>query len=488
MCYTTVAPDKPVRDQRGRDKKEKKVESVVEVKDRETLVITWAQNATPIHRGFVLGSLKALVNDLGAQMLVINGRYKNATSKWTASQENEQWWAPELKPFLHNQRTKLNKNLVLLGDVNIQPTAQYPLSGLEGFSHGESSILGHPKRELVVIPTPHQRLAKIMWTTGACTVENYTDSGAGKKGEFHHIIGALVVEIVDGKVFHIHDITARKDGAFCFFDKAYHPDGSIKPSGAYKALSVGDLHPPFSDPVVIAATFDDGGLVTRLNPAKIVLQDTLDCYAGNPHHKDEPFIAIAKQKSGMDNMAKEVDFTIDFVLDKVKGRQTYITSSNHDDMLRRWIKTNEWRKDPVNAVFYLETALYMAKNTVMTERGAFTPDPFHHWVNKRKQAHIHCLGMLDSLMVAGFELGLHGDKGPNGARGTIKNMAKIGVKVIDGHGHTPGVEGGHRRNGTSSYLSLEYTGPVSSWMNAHTAIDPMDKAHTHICINGDFWA
>ena len=37
-------------------------------------------------------------------------------------------------------------------------------------------------------------MAKIMTTTGACTLANYTSSRAGAGGEFHHCYGVLIVE------------------------------------------------------------------------------------------------------------------------------------------------------------------------------------------------------------------------------------------------------------------------------------------------------
>ena len=40
-------------------------------------------------------------------------------------------------------------------------------------------------------------LPKMMMTTGSCTVKNYTDSKAGKKGEFHHTLGFVIIEIKD---------------------------------------------------------------------------------------------------------------------------------------------------------------------------------------------------------------------------------------------------------------------------------------------------
>jgi hypothetical protein len=489
MCYRTTNPDAPFR---GRDMKPIKQEEKLEFrsilgKATKTFVITWAQNATPVHAGF-LRALGAYCRvNAGASLVVLPGRYKNATSRWTSSQENEQWWDKALTPFLHNQRTKLNKNLVLLGDINVQPTASGPVSGFESITHGESGILGHPKLQMVVVPTPHKRLPKIMTTTGACTVQNYTNSGAGKKGEFHHVIGAAVIELDHAGVFHLRHINASRDGSFCDLDRRYSGDGTVHDSGPYKGLIFGDAHPQFADPEVVRATFGAGGLVERLKPDTLVFHDLLDSYAVNPHHVGNPFIASAKRGAGNDNIAKEVQETISWLVSAAAGRKAVVVPSNHDDMLSRWIKNADWKYDPTNAEFYLETALHMLRGTKMTKTGTMTPDPFHYWIKRAKQKNIVPLQRNKSFTIAGIECSLHGHEGPNGARGSLKNLSKLGVKVVSGHSHTPGIEAGHYKAGTMTYLSLEYTGPIGSWLNAHVSIDPLGKRHIHICIGGKFW-
>ncbi len=481
-CYRTTNPDKPVT-----ETKIVKQEAKLEFKQRtgDIVVITWAQNATPVHKGF-LGALRGYQKHRAATIIVVPGRYKNATSRWTASQENEQWWDKALTPYLHNQRTKLNRNLVLLGDISTQPTATTPLSGFEGITHGESGILGHPKLQMAVIPTPHQRMPKILTTTGAVTVANYTDSKAGKKGDFHHVIGAVVVELVHGGLFHLRHINARGDGAFCDLDKAYYPDGTVLACGPYEGLVFGDAHARFADPQVVKATFGKKGLVEKLNPKTLVFHDLLDSYAVNPHHLGNPFIAVAKRKSGNDNMASEVAYTIDWLRRMTGSRHAVVVPSNHDEMFSRWMKRNDWLEDPTNAEFYLETALHMVRYSRMTNTGTATPDPFLYWLEKAKLKNVRGLKRNESFTIAGIECSLHGDQGPNGARGSLKNLSKLGVKVISGHSHTPGIEAGHYRTGTCTPLSLEYTGSVGSWLNAHVSVDPMGKRHLHICIDGKF--
>ncbi len=208
----------------------------------------------------------------------------------------------------------------------------------------------------------------------------------------------------------------------------------------------------------------------------------------NPHHAGNPFIAVAKRDTRLDDMWKEVDNTISWLLEKTGKRQAIIVPSNHDDMMARWIRNTDWRGDPVNAEMYLETALHMVRGTVMTETGVRTPDPFHYWIAKRNAKNIRCLHRNESFTITDIECGLHGHEGPNGARGSLKNLSRLGVKVISGHSHTPGIEAGHYKTGTMTHLSLEYTGPVGSWLHTHCSIDPMGKRHLHTCIDGEFWS
>jgi hypothetical protein len=480
--YQTTDPNAPYR---GKGEPEKKLIFKQKIANR-TLVITWAQNATPVHAGF-FGALKAYCLENNAKLLVIPGRYKNPTSRWEESQRNMQWWMPELVPHLVNVRKLINKNLMLLADIHTQPTAVTPLSGFESITHAESGILGHPKLQMTVIPTPHKRLPKILTTTGAVTVKNYSDTKAGAKGDFHHVQGAVVVEFADHGVFHLRHLNARSDGAFCDLDKAYFPDGAVRTSGPYQGLVFGDAHARFADKSVVASTFGVGGLVDRLNPQQLVFHDLLDSYAVNPHHEGNPFLAAAKKSDDFNNIWTEVNYTIAWLNKVSKGRQAVVVPSNHDDMLSRWMKRCDWREDVENAEFYLETALHMVRGSRIANNGCETPDPFLYWVRKANLKNVRCLERNESFTIDDIECSLHGDQGPNGARGSLKNLSKLGVKVISGHSHTPGIEAGHYRTGTMTPLSLEYTGPVGSWLNAHVSIDPMGKRHIHICVDGRFW-
>ena len=463
------------------------------VQNATRFLVTSAQNATPEHEGFVsaLEAARKYYGEATTEIIVVPTRYKNPTSRWTESQENAEWWAPRLVPYLYNQRKKLNKNLVLLGDIKTRPTAESPLQGFETITHGESGILGHNKLQLRVIPTPQNRLPKILTTTGACTVPNYTDSKAGKKGEFHHILGAVMVEL-EGKRFHLRQINAKSDGSFMDLDREFRPDGTVVQKAFSLGLVMGDTHVRFIDPKVERATFGPGGIIEALNPNVLVYHDLLDGYSVNPHHRRnaDPFLEQAKFQADMQNVRDEVIEAINFVVDRTAERESVVVSSNHTDFLRRWLIDIDWRKDPRNAEFYLQMALHLVRNAKMTPHGAEYPDPFAYWMEQflgePPDTCISCIGKDESFMLADIECGFHGDHGPNGAKGTMSNLAKLGVKIIDGHSHTPGIEHGHYRVGTSTALKAEYTQGPSSWLNTHCLVYSNGK-RSLINIIDDHW-
>lgn len=447
-------------------------------------VVTAAQNATPINEPFFQSLLTyCKVND--AQLVVIPYRYKNPTSMWTANNKKDDWWAPELKPYIMAVRTPVGPHTVILADIMTQPTASSPLDGFETLVGAHSAIIGHPKLELKTIPTPQAKLPKILTTTGACTVKNYVPGKAGKKAEHHHTFGACVLEL-DGDVFHMRQLNAVDDGSFMDLDREYRGESwSVIEHAA--ALVLGDLHEEFLCPEVAAATFGEGGIVDVLRPKKIVYHDVHDFYSANHHHKHEVFIKYAKFHSGASNVKKALEKTFATIDSFTRpGIENIFVPSNHPDALARWVKETDPRLDPENCVFWSQTFEAMCLGSRMTNSGAQTIDPFAHWGMKmlKHGAQARFLARDESMTVERIEIGYHGDKGPNGARGSRKGFSRIGVKTVIGHSHSPGICEGTYQTGTSSQLRLEYNSGPSSWLNTHCVIYPNGKRSLINIING----
>jgi hypothetical protein len=445
-------------------------------------LITAAQNATPVHAPF-FAALQRAAQHLGAELVVIPLRYKNPTS--LAAPRDQEWWAPSVVPYLFNARKKLCENLVLVGDVKTQPTASSPLSGFESLTGAESCIIGHPKMQFRSVPVPTGRFPKVLTTTGVCTAANYTDTRAGKLGEFHHFLGAVLVEI-DGRKFHLRQLNAdKRDGSFIDLDTLYTATG-VRRAPPALGLVMGDTHTRFICPQVDRATFGEGGIIETLDAQTLVFHDLIDGYATNPHHLGDPFIAQAKRRGGLGSVREEVEHVAAFLQARVGKRQAIVVSSNHDNFLARWIARTDWRQDPGNAEFYLATAQAMLASAKLTPRGAEYVDPFEHWMKQLAGANVRCLRLDESFKLADIECSLHGHQGPNGARGSLRNLSRLGARVISGHSHTPGIQEGHYQVGTSTPLRLEYTHGPSSWLNTHCVVYANGKRALITIIDGEW--
>ncbi len=483
-CYSTVGDPSVVKKQDGSTERKGPPPKFKRPLDSKIFVVTAAQNATPLHEAF-WASLLQYCEFRNAELMVIPIRYKNATSRWTESQANAEWWLehPELderplQKYLWNVRKDLNKNITVLGDIKVQPTAASPLTGFEGITHGESGILGHTKLQLKVVATPQGKYPKILTTTGACTVKNYTDTRAGKLGEFHHTLAAVVVE-VDGPRFHLRQINAKSDGTF--YDLDYLYDGSKRKPVQYSgvpAIVMGDTHVEGIDPVVEKATFGD--MIPFFRPRRLFWHDLEDGGSVNHWAAKNPLVTGARYYAQQGSASEEFYDALAFVAERTPtGAESVIVASNHNDWLHRWILDRDWKTlSPKDRGFYLKVAskLYAQASLISGDEAerlnAFIMLAKEHFANV---PNIKVLDYEESAVVEGVECGFHGHFGPNGSRGSARNMRRIGVKSIIGHSHTPAIEEGCYQVGTSTKLTRGYTHGPSSWLNTHCLIYPNGK-------------
>ena len=178
-------------------------------------VITSAQSCTDINEGFWL-ALNRYCLEHEAELCVVPYSYNAGSS--------EKWWHPWTEPFLETKRRKLANGLQLMTDYTRAPTTQNPLASRDGCTGSDSGIFPHAKVALKPVPTPSEDLPKLLWTTGSLTKPRYTDSAAGKLGEFHHTYGALAVHVEKGK-FHVRNLIADDAHGFYDLDTYYTPRG-----------------------------------------------------------------------------------------------------------------------------------------------------------------------------------------------------------------------------------------------------------------------
>jgi hypothetical protein len=362
-----------------------------------------------------------------------------------------------------------------MSDVKIQPTAVDPMTGLQGMSGINSCVFGSPKVHMETIPVLEGNLPKMMMTTGACTLKNYTDSKSGKKGEFHHTLGFVVIEIKDSNTFFSRQVTATDDGDFC--DLYYKvEDGEVSKLNSVAAAILGDIHYGQHDERVISKTLD---LFKDLKPDHVVLHDVFDGLSINHHESKDPFIQYQRELDGSNSLRGEVDS----MLDGLKSFEEYnviIVRSNHDDFLDRWLKGTDWRKASTmkNSIEYMEYSALLLKGEA--------PNGVIPYLINVKYPKYKTLGRSDSLVVKGWELGQHGDIGSNGSRGSLLQFRKLNTKIVVGHYHSPGRKDGALAVGTSTKLRVNYNIGPSGWLQSHVIIHHDGKAQHINFIKGEF--
>lgn len=439
---------------------------------KKRFLVSWAQSDTSVHKGF-LKNMEAYAEYIDAELLIIAGRYKSPTSLSSskALKDKEKniknTWDNSVLPYLDANRHNLHKHLVVLSDVKIQPTASTPLTGLNSITGLESCIIGHPRVQLRSLPVIEGYPNKLVLTTGAITIPNYTDSAIGKKSEFHHQFGFTVVEL-DNDIFHVRQVTADKKGDF--YDLMYcAKSGKICICNEEApALIFGDLHLYEECKESVNASFN---MAELLKPKKIFLHDLANGHSVSHHEQRDPFILLGREEDGTWRLQEELDNLVEWF--KNYPQYEFISvQSNHNEFIDRWLRSEDWRKVK-NKKLYLEFANVTAQG--------LAPKGIIAYYLQDKVKNLYSLGLDESYNILGFELGMHSHVGVHGSKSSPIQLKNLPVKSVVGHSHVPNRIDGSLTVGTLTKLRVGYNRGASGWLNSNVVIYPNGKAqHIHI--------
>jgi hypothetical protein len=450
-------------------------------KQKKRFIITWAQNNTPVHKKF-LKNIEAYAKHIDADIHVIAGRYKNPTSVWSNQQENNEFWDSAVLPYLDANRHDIHKYVSILSDIKIQPTAVNPMTGMQALSGVNSCIFGSPKVQLEMIPVLENNEPKMMLTTGAVTQNNYTDSKSGKVGDFHHTFGFCIVEIKDDEVFFVRQVTAE-DKSGSFSDLYYSvKNGLVERLDTISAIVLGDIHFGHHDQKVIDSTIK---MLNKITPKHVVLHDVFDGNSISHHEMKDPFIQYGKEIAGTNDLNKEIELMMDGLDQFSDFENVVIVRSNHDDFLDRWLKNEDWKKQPT----FKNSRLYMQLSDMLLEQYGTDPSRVSGVIPaliKKRFPKFKTLNRSSSYRVKDWELGQHGDMGSNGSRGSLLQFRKLNTKIVVGHYHSPGRKDGALAVGTSTKLRVGYNSGASGWLQSHVIIHNDGKAQHINFIRGEF--
>lgn len=434
---------------------------------RKFYIITWEQNETPIHQDFY-NNILAYKDFLNAELSVILGRYKNPTSVFTDLKEDN--WNEQTRPYWDAREHNIHKHLKILANIKISPTRKYPLTGVQDLSDGKTVIVGHPKLHLKVEPSLSNYPDRMIFTTGAITLPNYTDSAAGVIGEGSHKFGFVIVEIESEDVFFVRQVEAEEDGSF--IDLCYEVRNQ-KVNKINKALGLvcGDTHLGRLNPFID----EQNDLICNyFNVDNVVLHDIVDGESCNNHKIKSPIEQFKRYEKGEHLIHKELENLSSWVDSKLQFKPV-IPQANHNSRFDR-ILEEDWRKDIHNAMFYLEFTKKVLDGTV-------TEGVVAYWLKYNFGDKVITLKHTDSFKIGKYECSQHGDNGSNGAKGSPVTFRNLGIPIILAHTHTPYRADDTLYVGTNTDLLLDYNQKgSSSWKHCNILIAKNGIAQ-HIIFN-----
>ncbi|BAV80856.1 gp05 [Vibrio phage RYC] len=455
-------------------------------------VITSAQNNTHIHEKF-FNSLMGFCEANDAELMVSPFYYNLSGFQNLGKnhdQEEEVWFDTRIQPYLTNDSIQLAKGLVFCGELNILPTRVNPISGYHSYTGDQSGIIPHAKLQLESLPTPMGDPAKLMYTTGAITQRNYIPKSAGQKAEWHHTFAALYVYVDEDGDWFVRQLNAESDTG-CFYDLVNHytPKGKDENEYVISAVNLGDIHvDKLRKEVADMCWGGTDSLLGYLAPEHVFIHDIHDHARRNHHNIKDPYFLFQQFVGGKESVRDEVKKTVDILEDIAKiSERVIVVESNHDLALERWLKEQDYRRDPVNAEFFLDMQLTNYQTMAAGEKLQTFKTACEKVAEGGLPPNIRFLTTDEQYRLHGIEFGQHGHNGNNGARGSTRAFQMQGIKFNIGHQHSCGIKDGVYVSGACVIeTDAGYTKGGSSWSISHIVTYPNGKRAIITCKNGKF--
>lgn len=448
-------------------------------------IVTSAQNNCPVHEPF-LQNLEALAREVDAEILVGYTIYDRAGYRGVVREGGYRpnrsiWWDQRTRKYAANHRHRLHRRLAFCGELDVLATAKKPLSGLQSYCGRSSILVPHNRFAMQIVPSRKGQMPKEMHTTGSVTRPKFVQRKTGQVAQFHHVLGALLVEVAENGYFYVHHLNAEEDGSFYWLDM-HVVDGWVRSrTRPLAALIAGDIH---AEKMHWENFLDLKEVVKWAEPEKVILHDLIDFTSRNHHNIKDPVFRVNQQhRTVWEDLVAGQD-VLKSVKEIVPQAEVVVARGNHDEALEKWIKTTDWRDDPQNAETYLSLALHMVRAADLYMSG--NAPPLLAWAIDARRKLATWLGPDDSFELHGIECGMHGHYGANGARGSTAHFARLGFRTFTAHSHTPAIVDGAYTVGVAGNLDLGYNKGPSSWMHTHGIIYPTGK-RAFLHVKGGAW-
>ncbi len=435
-------------------------------------VITTAEVGKQVHRGF-LASIKKYCKLNNAELFVLPCVDPASINAWTIDKK--------LLDDLLVKEINLNSNL-FISTIKLSSKQINPLTGLGRIGQRNGSfIYASPKQFLKVVPVSNNKLPHVLMTTGSITVSNYAPKAnymserTAYIANNDHVMGALIVEIKNDTFFYFRQVQADKKGHFIDLGKQYSSSG-VK-DFAPSALVLGDWHSGQTDPYAAACWLD---ICEELKPKYLVMHDLFDGLSINHHEQHKTILKAKRYEQNQLVLSREIMKVRDDLDNKLcpAVEEVVVVASNHDEFLHRYLEDGLYVHDPQNHRTSLELAIAMLDGHNPLEQGVKNVG--------LKSKNVRWLKRDEDFKIAGIQLGAHGDKGPNGSRGSLINLEAAYGSCVVGHSHTPGIIRDAWQVGTTSLMNLGYNEGPSSWLHSSCLVYENGSRQLIIVVDEDW--
>lgn len=439
-----------------------------------------AMNAISKHNRFVIATA---VNNKPVDIEFLNALVSyadknNACLLWLASHDvrsakrTYEWnFDPALKcGYIVTKDMLLNSNL-MISAITVSAKQINPLTGVDRFAgkYDRSIIFPGCKQQWQYVATRKGKEPHLIACTGAITVPDYSNDliMSGRTSyiaERDHLLGATIVEIENDNIFHVRVIQSTEDGSFTDLGVKYYPDGTTAKS-KNAVLVQGDSHVGSHDRELfseILSLMKDSDFITTT-----VLHDICNSSSVSHHEANDFIKKVTRALEGSDDMVGEATEVVDYLnqLTSLSNLQVVVVNSNHDRHIERYIKEARAFKDRDFKNTRTACALFLE----LTKEDGALKNPVKFLVENisshplNNPDRITWLGLDESYVKYGVELGMHGDLGANGGRGSLQTYEKSVYNAVVAHAHSAAIKQKVFRVGTTSEMDMGYNHGLSSW-------------------------
>jgi hypothetical protein len=177
-----------------------------------------------------------------------------------------------------------------------------------------------------------------------------------------------------------------------------------------------------------------------------------------------------------------------------KDRAIIVAEGNHDLALEKYVREGRYRNDGGNVRFGLQLEdaylAYVEARSIALDNDSQVPrfSLLEHAIRQKFPSlgdRVEWCHDGYSRLIDGIEVGNHGFRGANGAKGTVAGFARVGRKMSIGDKHTPEIMDGVYVSGAMQ-LKMGYNKGASGWAVTHTVQYPDGKRALITLQNGKY--